>query len=353
MNASTILEAAAARRRETELVLAKTKTKNEKPARNVSQMDEMQHAIETVCLANPISHDMLRELVAEHNLTASDVRKLTGPQIMKMMYPSAQAPQKVAKAKKPRPAPTPQAPTKNAAVGPKNPPSGNSVQPPTVVLATELQRAFDHFNETLFDGQLPACMLRVERLNRYLGYFRARQWNDVVGKAFDGAQSVAEIVLDPVAFRNRSMAETLSTLVHEMAHLKDFADGTAPKRAYHGKSWVAIMVAVGLKPVICDAKGVVIDKPTGPNATHEIVKGGKFDVAFKALVDTGFTLTWTAVPEPEKPGKEKKKKAGAKAKFECGDCGAAAWGKPTLKLACGECEIAMICEAAGDYEEDE
>jgi hypothetical protein len=133
------------------------------------------------------------------------------------------------------------------------------------------------------------------------------------------------------------MKDTLSTLVHEQVHLQDFVNGTAPKKAYHGKSWVTLMNAVDLTPVIMDAKGNPTGKETGPNSTHEIVTGGKFDVACDNLLKTGFALNWNCLPEPEKVPKEKKKKAGGKFKYEA-DCGSAFWGKPGIKATCQCCD---------------
>ena len=199
---------------------------------------------------------------------------------------------------------------------------------PTTTLATELQTAFDHFNKTIFGGALPHVMLRVERLKKYKGYFKGGCWGATVTDS-----NVSEIVMDPILFRERKLAETLSTLVHEMVHLQDHVNGTAPKKAYHGKSWVAIMNTVGLTPVIMDAKGNKTGKATGVNSTHKIVIGAPFDVSCKALLATGYQITWSAAPEAPKPEKGKKKRAGGKFKYAA-DCGTAFWAKPGLVAEC-------------------
>jgi hypothetical protein len=50
-----------------------------------------------------------------------------------------------------------------------------------------------------------------------------------------------------------------------------------------------------------------------------------------------------AIPYVELWGESKatKSKAKNKTKFICGSCGAAAWGKPDLKILCVECEELM------------
>jgi hypothetical protein len=46
--------------------------------------------------------------------------------------------------------------------------------------------------------------------------------------------------------------------------------------------------------------------------------------------------------------KVKKPKATSKLKSTCPRCGANAWGRPTLHLACGDCAIDMVADAASD-----
>lgn len=231
------------------------------------------------------------------------------------------------------------------------PQSNEALAAPTLTVAKELQYAFDHFNAALFNGSLPPVMMRLERLKKYKGYFRRDEY-----AALNGEAKTAEIVLDPSLIRTRTLEDTLSTLVHEMVHLQDFANGTAPKKAYHGKSGVALMNAIDLTPFILDAKGVPTGKETGPNSSHTVVEGGKFAVACKSLLASGFVLTWNTLPVVEVEKDKKKKKGGAKAKHSCPECQANAWGAPSLKLMCGECSdeetpVRMVCEDG--YEGDD
>lgn len=64
-----------------------------------------------------------------------------------------------------------------------------------------------------------------------------------------------EIALNPELLEERSVKETLSTLVHEMVHLEQEHFGEAPKRAYHNKQWAEWMDRVGLVPSTTAAPG--------------------------------------------------------------------------------------------------
>lgn len=200
---------------------------------------------------------------------------------------------------------------------------------PSVEIATELQHAFDFFNQRLFEGKLEPVVFSNTRLKKSLGHFWPKSWTrrkDLKGK-------VHEIGLDFARLHGENDKEVLSTLVHEMCH--ELIEMLGKKERGHGKYWVAAMLMVGLEPIILDAKGNPTGKATGPNSSHKIVSGGKFDEAAKELLKTGFKLSWAnePMPEPEKKP-SKKKKAGAKAKHTCPVCQRNAWGAPSLYLHC-------------------
>src|SRR6266704_2539240 len=91
----------------------------------------------------------------------------------------------------------------------RTPPMAN----PTEQAYRELQQAYDVFNRRLFAGQLPPCLITMQRKNRTYGYFSGDRWNDLAGALTD------EIALNPAHFARRQTAEVLSTLAHEMGHL--------------------------------------------------------------------------------------------------------------------------------------
>src|SRR5205809_476125 len=59
----------------------------------------------------------------------------------------------------------------------RTPPMAN----PTEQAYRELQQAYDVFNRRLFAGQLPPCLITMQRKNRTYGYFSGDRWNDLAG----------------------------------------------------------------------------------------------------------------------------------------------------------------------------
>ncbi|HIE17406.1 MAG TPA: hypothetical protein EYP71_04350, partial [Dehalococcoidia bacterium] len=90
----------------------------------------------------------------------------------------------------------------------------------------------------------------------------------------DGDVVVDEIALNPTHFKERTMAQTLSTLVHEMCHLWQHHFGKPPRGNYHNKQWATKMLSCGLIPSDTGREG---GKQTGQNMTHYIEDGGVFD----------------------------------------------------------------------------
>jgi hypothetical protein len=46
---------------------------------------------------------------------------------------------------------------------------------PTAQAYTQLQRAHDHYNDTLFEGNLPFCLSSLQRETRAYGYFSSKR----------------------------------------------------------------------------------------------------------------------------------------------------------------------------------
>lgn len=84
---------------------------------------------------------------------------------------------------------------------------------PTAKTYAELRLAYEHFNATLFGGQLPDCLLTLQREKRTYGYFSAARFGNREGQTTD------EIAMNPEYFAVIPLIEILQTLVHEMCHL--------------------------------------------------------------------------------------------------------------------------------------
>lgn len=202
----------------------------------------------------------------------------------------------------------------------------NRIEKPTLKVYVPLQNAYEHFNNTLFNGTLPNCLLTLRNAGKEYGYYAHERFGT---QANDGHTD--EIALNPVHF-GRGVKEVLSTLVHEMCHLWQFHYGKPSRNGYHNKEWGDKMKEVGLHP---SSTGQMGGKETGQRVSHYIMEGGAYEDAFNKLQDDALpTLladVWVKAPKKSKP----------KTKYCCPSCDAAAWGKDGLLLRCGDCSVDM------------
>jgi predicted SprT family Zn-dependent metalloprotease len=208
---------------------------------------------------------------------------------------------------------------------------------PTQETYNELQQAYDFFNARLFAGQLPPCLLTLQRKNRTYGYFSGHRWENPGGAVAD------EIAMNPAHFARRSVRDVLSTLAHEMAHLWQHHFGKESRSGYHNRQWAEQMEAIGLCPSETGKPG---GARTGQHVSHYIIEGGAFDQACAQLLARGFTLSWhdRAGDDPRRT-----QLANTRTKYRCPGCGLNAWAKPGIVLVCGACEMQLAAQTTGDH----
>ncbi|WP_412557804.1 SprT-like domain-containing protein [Thalassospira sp. MIT1370] len=221
----------------------------------------------------------------------------------------------------------------------------SSIPTPTVEAYAELQTAFDHFNIRIFEGKLPACLITLQRHKRTYGYYSHDRF--VCGET---GELTAEIAMNPSYFVARTIRETLSTLVHEMAHQWQYHYGKPGRRGYHNHQWADFMERIGLMPSNTGEPG---GRRVGEQMTHYIIDGGPFDRACADLLTTEYTLSWfdrfpPVDPVPVERGgcassgalaavaPAIKENGSNRVKYRCPSCSSQVWGKPELKLVCGE-----------------
>lgn len=234
-------------------------------------------------------------------------------------------------AQRARPAPSPQPPQA-------------STSSPTFESYGALDEAFSFFNERLFDAALPPCLLTLHRHRRAYGYFAPRRFEHAAGGAW-----MDEIALNPDYFKHRTDAQTLSTLVHEMAHLWQQHFGKPSRNGYHNKEWGSKMDELGLSPSSTGQPG---GKRTGQSVSHYIVEGGPYARSAAELLATGLVITWRAIPN----GTARSKHSGRRAKYSCTPTcknKAQVWGKAGLNIICGTCERRMDVELNEGEEADD
>ncbi len=202
---------------------------------------------------------------------------------------------------------------------------------PTPETYDALQKAYDHFNTTLFGGTLPPCLITLQRQRGAYGYFSGDRFRH----SGDGKRSADEIAMNPNHIGRRKVEATLSTLAHEMAHVWQHHFGKPGRRGYHNAEWARKMHEIGLLPTDTGQPG---GKETGEKVTHMIEAGGVFERSCAILVKQGIALHWH---DPHRDEPAAKKKANTRSKFTCPDCGLNAWAKPQASLVCGDCEQPM------------
>jgi SprT-like family len=216
---------------------------------------------------------------------------------------------------------------------------------PTTASYPELEEAYNHFNRTLFNNELPAVLITLQRKSsRVMGYFSPDRFVSQSGKKTD------ELAMNPCHFLRRDPMDTLSTFAHEMVHVWQQHNGKPGRRGYHNKAWGLKMKGVGLYPSNTGKPG---GKETGEQMTHYIVPDGLFEVAAAELIRSGFRFSWAEYVETQKietdplaggalVGVVKLKPATGRIKFVCVGCRNKAWGRPSLRLVCADCMKPMV-----------
>ena len=248
---------------------------------------------------------------------------------------------------------------------------------PTQETYNELQMAYDHFNERLFEGQLPSCLITLQWKKRTFGYFSAARFASLDGSTTD------EIAMNPTYFAVVPIIETLQTQVHEMTHLWQHHFGKPGRGRYHNEEWARKMESIGLMPSSTGQPG---GARTGDCMADYAVASGRFLTACQELLTAKFQLSWydrfpsvdhvlagqasmanhiqgiegskppmvsmPALAEALKPAGQAFATAtddeGAliapanksnRVKYSCTGCkdSISVWGKPGIKLICGEC----------------
>jgi predicted SprT family Zn-dependent metalloprotease len=204
---------------------------------------------------------------------------------------------------------------------------------PTGKTYGDLNEAYDFFNKRLFDDTLPRCLITMQRRSKTYGYFAGGRFG-----TRDGNEITDEIALNPSHFQSRTTEQSLSTLVHEMVHLKQHHFGKPGRTAYHNKQWAQMMKDVGLYPSETGQEG---GREVGQRVSHYILPGQPFDRACAELVQGGLSVTYVEVWGDEK---SRTTKAASKTKYTCHECQTNAWAKPDTNLICGDCHQVMEVE---------
>lgn len=210
-----------------------------------------------------------------------------------------------------------------------------------------LEDLFVYYNDKLFVGKLPYCLVNLSRHRQAVGFFIEKNWQSASG------ETKHEISINPDTL---GMGDEFwhSTLVHEMVHMWQFEFGKPSRYNYHNKEWALKMMDIGLMPTTTGQPG---GKPIGQNMDHYVMEGRGFALAFNSISEqelsslrlpyintASMKLMATAADEgvgetnpEESQGEEKESRSGKKIKYTCG-CGSNVWGKSGLNLHCNSCD---------------
>jgi hypothetical protein len=205
---------------------------------------------------------------------------------------------------------------------------------------------------------LRGCVLTFEDRGQHFGYYRQ---NGFVGR--DGGERRDEICLNPRYFlTNTGDLELLQTLVHEQTHQWQTQFGKPSLRTYHNRQWANKMLAIGLTPSSTGKPG---GAQTGQHMADYPTEGGLFLKIASEILEKSSLISWykegvaikraqeyaicpndTNGPESPPfiasmlanlPSAQEPIKTPSKLCYQCPECGMKVWGKPALKILCGEC----------------
>ena len=102
------------------------------------------------------------------------------------------------------------------------------------------QKAFDHFNRELFDGELPDAMIVFARNAHSLGHYASKRY-----LSRSGGFTKDEISLNPDGYKDRPDKAIAGTFVQQMvSHWQEHHGHHKPAHAgYHNKEWAKKMKA--------------------------------------------------------------------------------------------------------------
>ena len=209
---------------------------------------------------------------------------------------------------------------------------------PTRETYDPLQQAYENLNRALFEGELPNCLITLQRSKKSYGYFCGDRFGRADGTLTD------EIALNPTHFRDRPQEDVLATLAHEMVHLWQHHFGKPGRGRYHNKEWAEKMRSIGLQPT---STGKDDGAETGDVMGHIIVADGPFDRTVRKLLARGLIVLWIEQPEkhpaPDDDDEDAKadSKSGKRVRYICPHGDMKAWAKHGAKLVCGEHMVAM------------
>ncbi|MBS2132079.1 SprT-like domain-containing protein (plasmid) [Burkholderia thailandensis] len=241
---------------------------------------------------------------------------------------------------------------------------------PTTEVYDALQYAFHFLNNRFFEAKLPPVLITLQQDRDTTSYFNPQRFGNTAGRQVD------QIALNPRYFAVLPVEDVLAALTHNMCHEWQEHFGHAGRRSYHNREFAALMERIGL---MTSSTGLPGGKRTGELISQYIIPQSPFVYACQELLTTQFAIAWfdrypvgnvrratpaedlasgvamlpvqtseppAATPAVEtmlvKPSTPSGTASSTKHRYSCPVCPKTnAWGKPGLKLICGECNASF------------
>jgi hypothetical protein len=207
--------------------------------------------------------------------------------------------------------------------------SGVHTPTPSEQMYLPLLEAFNHFNNELFGGELPDCLVTIRAKGRTQGFYHAKRFAALRDEAV-----ADEIAMNPAYFPAHPLREIAGTFVHEMAHHWQEHHGAPPRNGYHDRQWATKMRLLGLMPSDTETVG---GRQTGFRVSHYAIENGPFALSFERLAATGWKIGWGAAAsvgggEGAKPKRER---------FVCPGCNLKMYGPLKARVRCVPCDLVL------------
>ncbi|MBP5977255.1 hypothetical protein HW132_32170 [Brasilonema sp. CT11] len=196
-------------------------------------------------------------------------------------------------------------------------------QHPNLELWGSYQLAFEHFNERLFDKQLPECILTFGCRGACNGIFKAKAWSRE-GNTLRQQKMFHEISLNPKLLKQTN-DQIFQTLARQMVHLWQQIYGTPPGLSdYCNMEFTGKMAQVGLP----------CEKMYGRRLLHTVAEGGKYANACPEAMQHFFPLKGLIESTKQPP---------TKLKYFCPSCGFNFLAQGGGKVTCHtyDCNVPM------------
>lgn len=195
-------------------------------------------------------------------------------------------------------------------------------------LQAAMQAAFNAINRDFYNGELEKCVISVKegRKDGVLGtFYHSKDW-------IQSGTERHEITISANYIGQRTVIETITTLMHEMVHLYCFQNGikdTSRSGTYHNKNFKREAENHGLDIEMADKIGWSVTKPKP--ATEQWIKDNIPIRSFGIYKQVAEKIPGNGTSKPKQSMRKK----------VCPCCGNIARVTSEFKLICGECNEEM------------